>query len=199
MWKIVFVIIGTAIGAGFASGQEIQMFFNSYGEKGLLGMLISCIFTGIIISKTFQIIKKNNVQSYSDFLSLLSYNQKLNKIIETIIQFFLLISFYIMIAGFCSYFKQEWNLSSHIIAAIVASLCYATFHKNIEGVISMNNILIPILIVFVLFLGIKNVPFTIEHFKGEIENSFSVHWLISSILYASYNSILLIPIKKLYE
>ena len=29
--KIVFVIIGTMIGAGFASGQEIYLFFFSYG------------------------------------------------------------------------------------------------------------------------------------------------------------------------
>ena len=30
--KIVFVIIGTTIGAGFASGQEIYLFFNKYGN-----------------------------------------------------------------------------------------------------------------------------------------------------------------------
>lgn len=29
--KVSFVIIGTTIGAGFASGQEIQLFFNHYG------------------------------------------------------------------------------------------------------------------------------------------------------------------------
>ncbi len=29
--KITFVIIGTIIGAGFASGQEIYTFFNKYG------------------------------------------------------------------------------------------------------------------------------------------------------------------------
>lgn len=33
--KIIFVIIGAVIGAGFASGQEIYLFFYSYGIKGL--------------------------------------------------------------------------------------------------------------------------------------------------------------------
>ena len=33
--KIVFVIIGTMIGAGFASGQEIYLFFFSYGLEGV--------------------------------------------------------------------------------------------------------------------------------------------------------------------
>lgn len=31
IYKITFVIIGTIIGAGFASGQEIYTFFNKYG------------------------------------------------------------------------------------------------------------------------------------------------------------------------
>lgn len=33
IYKITFVIIGTIIGAGFASGQEIYTFFNRYGFK----------------------------------------------------------------------------------------------------------------------------------------------------------------------
>ena len=33
IYKTIFVIIGTIIGAGFASGQEIYIFFNRYGMK----------------------------------------------------------------------------------------------------------------------------------------------------------------------
>ena len=38
--KVVFVIIGTFIGAGFASGQEIYIFFFKYGINGLVGITI---------------------------------------------------------------------------------------------------------------------------------------------------------------
>ena len=38
--KIVFVIIATLIGAGFASGKEIYSFFFIYGIKGILGIFI---------------------------------------------------------------------------------------------------------------------------------------------------------------
>ena len=50
--KIVFVIIGTMIGAGFASGKEIYLFFFSYGLEGTIGLIISSIITGITIYKT---------------------------------------------------------------------------------------------------------------------------------------------------
>ena len=69
--KVVFVIIGTLIGAGFASGQEIYIFFFSYGIKGLIGIIVSSILIGITIYKTFQITKKNNTKNYKEFLDYL--------------------------------------------------------------------------------------------------------------------------------
>lgn len=41
IFKICFVIIGTIIGAGFASGKEIYTFFSIYGINGLWGILLS--------------------------------------------------------------------------------------------------------------------------------------------------------------
>ena len=57
--KVIFVIIGTFIGAGFASGQEIYLFFFKYGINGIIGIIISSLILGIIISKTLRIIKEN--------------------------------------------------------------------------------------------------------------------------------------------
>ena len=56
--KIVFVIIGTLIGAGFASGQEMYIFFFSYGLEGIAGLFVSNILMGIIIYVSLKIINK---------------------------------------------------------------------------------------------------------------------------------------------
>jgi len=34
-WRIAWVMIGTVMGAGFASGAEIMAYFSDYGEAGL--------------------------------------------------------------------------------------------------------------------------------------------------------------------
>ena len=73
--KTIFVIIGTMIGAGFASGQEIYLFFNRYGTMGILGLIISCALTGIIIYKVFQIVKNKKIHTYSEFLENISSNK----------------------------------------------------------------------------------------------------------------------------
>ena len=83
--KVSFVIIGTIIGAGFASGQEISAFFNIYGVKGILGIIISNILTGIIIFKVFKIVQKKQIHNYNEFLEVISSNKKINKIIKTIV------------------------------------------------------------------------------------------------------------------
>ena len=62
--KVVFVIIGTLIGAGFASGQEVYLFFFSYGMKGLIGILISSIIIGVVIYSTFNILNKYKLLAY---------------------------------------------------------------------------------------------------------------------------------------
>ena len=68
--KVSLVIIGTMIGAGFASGQEIGLFFNRYGIVGLIGIIVSSILTGLIINKVFSILQKKQIHTYSELLAL---------------------------------------------------------------------------------------------------------------------------------
>ncbi len=150
--KVVFVIIGTLIGAGFASGQEVNTFFFSFGVKGLIGIILSSTIIGIIIYKTFKIIYKNNINNYKEFLNCLLKNEKINNITNSIINIFILVSFYVMIAGFGAYLQQELNLNSIIGSSILAILCLVLFKTNVNGLVKVNELLIPILIIIVILI-----------------------------------------------
>lgn len=176
-------------------GQEIYTFFNRYGIKGLIGLIFSMFLMSYIIYKTFKISLYKNANIYQDFLiDILPYKLKNNKIlvltINNIINLFLLISFNIMVAGFSTYFSQELSFPKIIGGLLITIISFITFYKGIEGVIKINTYLIPSLIVLIIFLGIKKIE-TIEIIK---ENIKSLYWIISGVLYASYNSITLIPI-----
>lgn len=155
--KVVFVIIGTLIGAGFASGQEIYTFFFSYGINGIFGIIVSGIIIGFTIYKTFKILEKNNIKNYKEFLNVFIKNERLKEFSNAIINIFILVSFYIMIAGFGAYLEQEINLNSILGSSILAILCFILFKTNINGIVKINEILIPILIVVVF--GIRNSKF----------------------------------------
>lgn len=120
--KVVFVIIGTLIGAGFASGQEMYVFFFSFGIKGFIGILISSILMGIVIYQTLNILNKYQIQNYKEFLDILiptknsNNNTKINikNIVNCFVNIFILVTFFIMIAGFGAYFEQEFGINSLI-------------------------------------------------------------------------------------
>lgn len=152
IFKIVVVIIGALIGAGFASGQEVNIFFFKFGTKGLISIFISSFLIGLIIYKTLKIVKTNNIKNYKQFLSVIIKNSRVENIANIIINIFVLMSFYIMIAGFGAYLEQEINLNSLLGSSILAILCILLFKKNIEGVVKVNEVIIPLLLGTIMFL-----------------------------------------------
>ncbi|MFR0823116.1 MAG: hypothetical protein ACLU84_08295 [Clostridia bacterium] len=193
--SVVLVIIGTLIGAGFASGKEIYLFFSQFGVYGIWGMVVSSSITSIIVIQSIQIIQESSIEKYQDFLvAINSKHLALGKGMNTIVNIFLLISFYIMIAGFSAYMKQAFQIPIYASSMLFVLICYLVFQKNIQGIMKVNNWLIPLLILFVLYLGLKNIPYILSFSIQDNVPMKQTGWLIYGILYASYNSILLIPV-----
>lgn len=194
--KVVFVIIGTLIGAGFASGQEVYLFFFSYGMKGLIGILISSIIIGVVIYSTFNIVNKYKINTYKDFLNiLLPKNTKLKIIANFIINIFILITFFIMIAGFGAYFEQEIGINRLVGSLVLAIITFIVFMTSIKGVVKVNELIVPILIGFIFIIGIISIKDThILNLENYVIRTNYTNFALSAVLYSSYNSILLIPV-----
>jgi len=199
--KCVFVIIGAIIGAGFASGKEIYTFFFVYGEKGIIGIIISFLLIGYIIFKSLKIIKIYEINNYDEFLKIIINKKIFRKlnfeiIINFIINIFLLVTFFIMCAGFSAYFNQEFGINQTITGVIVAIVSYIILNKNSKGIFIINSILIPLIILILIILGTKSYNIPVNYIK--ISNT--SEWFLKSILYASYNSVtlisILIPMRK---
>lgn len=197
--KIALVIIGALIGAGFASGQEIYLFFFSYGKKGILGIIVSSILLGIIIYKTIVIIKEKQITTYKEFLENIIpekiRKEKILEIINTIINIFILITFYIMIAGFGGYLAETIEIPQIIGSSILAIICIIIMSKETKGIVKVSEAIVPILILFIIIIGIYTLSSTnIINKINEMEIVKGSNWLVSGVIYASYNSILLIPV-----
>ena len=193
--KSLFVIIGTLIGAGFASGQEIYIFFYKYGINGIIGIAISSLLIGAIVYKVLEISRKRQIKNYKEFVGILVKNENQIKIIIKIINIFILITFYIMIAGFGAYFEQQFGIDSLIGSSILAMICYFVFLKDVTGLIKVNQLIVPILIVGLILVGINVIDFArIPQISKYILQNSSYKWILDSILYGSYNTILLIPV-----
>lgn len=64
-----------------------------------------------------------------------------------------------------------------------------------KEITKINSIVIPILIVFILYVGVKNLQvISVEQIGKNILIKEGFFWIFQSILYVSYNLILLIPV-----
>ena len=193
--KAVFVIIGTLIGAGFASGQEIYLFFYQYGMNGILGIVISSLLLGFVTYKVLCISQENGVTNYKSFFERFIKKEKHLEIFNTIMNIFILITFYIMIAGFGAYFEQQFGIHALIGSMILSVICYVVFLKDVSGLIKVSQYMVPLLIGSLFIMGISVIDsqniMEISHYVSENTNW---KWILDSVLYGSYNTILLIPV-----
>ncbi len=152
------------------------------------------IIMAITIYKTLKIIYDKNVENYKEFLNII-FDGKiyLSNIINNIINVFLCVTFFIMISGFGAYLAQSFNFNKILGSGILAILSFFILKNKNGGFAKINEIIIPILILFVLIIGIKNIEFISEN-KSNILINKSAFWILQAILYASYNLILTEPV-----
>lgn len=192
--KIAGVYIGIIIGAGFASGQEINRFFIYYGSKWILGMILTGIFFCVLGSAVLNIIYENKIDTYHDFMHVIM-GKSTAKAMEWISGIFLCILFFTMTAATGAVAKEAFGF--HYIVGVYALLigCFFVFLFDVRGIIAINSILAPLLIISAILIGIyscimeKFVPvFSIQ------ETIYNSKWAASSILYVSYNMITAISV-----
>jgi uncharacterized membrane protein YkvI len=165
---------------------------------GIIGILFSGTILGILTSKVLKIIgKEQEVNTYNEFLFYIfnNKNSKLVVILNYIINTFLLITFYIMVSGFTAYFKQEYNIPNYMTGIILAILCYVALNNNIDEVVKISAILVPVIILFIISFGLFDISNGINQVleMNFIANNF-IRGMWNSIIYSSYNSIILIPV-----
>ena len=195
---LIFSIIGTLIGAGFASGQEMYLFFYRFGLNGILGLILCSLLISIVIYKTFLIIHTRKIYNYEDFLQEIFHSKNISNISNIIVNAFLLITFFIMISGFGAYFEQQFEIPAIIGAIILATISFVVLIKDIEGVKKVNSVIVPILIIVIFiigFLSLKNIfSGSGEIWQANFESKYNFNWILQAVVYCSYNMILVIPV-----
>ncbi|EJO5347492.1 transporter [Clostridium botulinum] len=182
------VFIGTIVGAGLASGQEMTQFFTTYGYKSFIGLTI-CFFIYVIMgSIIIDISIKHNLTSYNSLITLVSPGF-LGKAIDLLTGLFLISSSAIILAGSGSLLHQYFGVSKWVGIFIMVISSLFILLRNTKGLIEINSFIVPslmivIITVFILYLAFsKNV--SIAHIKSVPH--YRKHWLVSTMIYSGFN------------
>lgn len=181
--------IGTVVGAGFASGQEIYQFFSKNGVLGFWGILLSVVLMGIAGIKVFQIGYQLKPRSYQEFLVFL-FGRHFATIIDFVIFSFLVILIGVMFAGSGAIF-ESLKLNYWVGIFLTAFLLIMILLKGLPGLIAANLVVIPL-----MFAGSIGIALYSIHTQCTfIDSNFSyLDWILPAIQFSSYNLVLAIPV-----
>lgn len=176
--KFSFTIIGTLIGAGFASGKEITTFFGCFGTFGYVFIFLFCIIFALGVF-------------YFSSIDPSSIPTLLNKLINIAIFVSEIISITAMMAGLCSVMSMLFI--NDIPFYLALTLIFLIIICGLKGLTTTNLILIPFLFVFILIFGISGLS-EIESFNLAIINSSKIFKYLSLPLYIGLNLFSIFPI-----
>lgn len=195
--KIAFTYVGTVIGAGFASGQEIFQFFSIFGINGLLGILLTIILYSVFGYIIMDLGRQLNSSSHIEIIDFAG-GKYFGRIIDSIIIIFLFGSMITMFAGAGALLKQQLEISSMWGSLLMGMLTTLILLLGISGIIGSMNILVPLLLflivgISIMFIGIN--PTSSYPISIPLSSSGLIHnWIFGAILYFSSNIIMAISV-----
>lgn len=196
-FKVIVLYIGSVIGAGFASGQEIMQFFTIYGTNGLWGVLLSALLFTYLGGLVMFLAVHYRTSSYKDI-----YREILGKVPGRIMDALSLImlpgGLVVMLAGGGAVFSEHFGLPGFLGTALIAVVVTVVIYKGIHGVVSANAILVPIKMAVIVIVCLIALMSTQHITAGEIIEhrslSTNLNWVWSAILYVSYNMVLIVAV-----
>lgn len=191
--KIVFQVaatyVGAVMGAGFASGQEIQQFFTNFGTQGLLGILISASLFSLLGWVMLDLQERWKISSYSEFFVCL-LGRKWGSKVNILMSALLFLGMIAMMSGAGALFVQYFGRSSWLGVFLTGLMIGIALWFKGEGVLWINTMLIPLKFVFCLGIALLAVLLGLGT-EGEgvqvASNPLIQNWAFSSILYVSFN------------
>ena len=195
--QIAGAYIGTIVGAGFASGQEVLQFFTSFGVIGFAGAAVATLLFAFLGMQIVQIGSRLQTHSHKDVVYSIC-GKYLGIAVDVIITFFLFGVAVIMFAGAGSTFQQQFGIPSAVGSLIMVALTIITCLFNVEKVINIIGSITPALIALVLVIAAYAL-FTMDTSFAELQQiaesqkSAASNWFVSGLLYVSFNIVCGIP------
>jgi uncharacterized membrane protein YkvI len=193
-FTIAATYIGTVVGAGFASGQEVLQFFSFFGLKSVLALILAGLLFVFFGRVVLDLGHRLRAQSYVAIVQKAG-GPCLGRVIDGVITFFLFGALTAMAAGAGAIFAEQFGFSKILGSILIVAASLITVLLGFYGVVVSISFMVPILLVSVLGLSaaalasIPPDPAVIKLWAQEADPAISA-WPLSALAYVSYNLVL---------
>jgi uncharacterized membrane protein YkvI len=184
--QIGFTYIGTIVGAGFASGQEIMQFFTIHGMYALLGIfLATCLFGW----GGFRLLRFGyNMRSVPNHkLTEYVFGKHFGLLLDSILLIMLFGVTSAMLAGVGALFDESLHVNGQIGTLITIALTLLVLSFGMNGILSANSLIVPCMFGFTILIFLKTVFSGTPIVLWNQTSTLDWNWLLSSISYTAMN------------
>jgi uncharacterized membrane protein YkvI len=187
--KSAFAYVGTVVGAGFASGQEILRFFTVYGGYSIWAILIATFLFVWVGIKILQLGLRLNSRSFRSTIALIF------GAISPIVSGYMILSMVLigaaMLAGAGALFEEYIHMPFWAGIIVTALITLAIVLYGMKGILTVNAWIVPIIFMFNICLFV----YTLINSECSIISTPPFHvtpfdLLKAGVFYASFNIIL---------
>lgn len=185
--QITFAYIGTVVGAGFATGQEILQFFTQFGWVAFFTISIASLLFVVCGAKLMLLSRRIRARSYED-LNIYLFGARWGQAMSYITLLILLAVTGVMLAGAGAIFEEQLQWSYQLGLLLTLSLTFLVLKKGMTAILSINSVVVPTMLLFALILVYTTLtgPESTRWLELVSDHSLSVTWL-APILYVSFN------------
>ncbi|MHB8170439.1 MAG: YkvI family membrane protein [Thermincolia bacterium] len=195
-FKVAATYIGTVVGAGFASGQEVLQFFGYLGLGGILGLIVVAVlfafFGFIVLDLGRRLQAKSHVEVVQH-----AGGPWVGKAVDYIITFFLFGALTAMAAGAGAIFEEQFGLSPLLGNGLMVAAALVTVMAGIGGVITAISFVVPLLLVAVLgvcFYTLWLNGFAVGAMETAPWKGVIPFWPLAALIYVSYNMVMAVAV-----
>lgn len=197
--QIGLTYIGTIVGAGFATGQEILQFFTIFGARAIFGLVVASFLFIWLGTKMMELSFKIKARSYEDLNTHL-FGHKAGKWISNLMLVILISITAVMLAGSGSVFVEHFHLSYQLGLLLTLMLSYYVISRGVKGIFAVNSIIVPLVLIFTALLLIHTLNQPLGTTAWWSRSTEPVWWraVTAPFLYVGFNLVLsqavLVPI-----
>ncbi len=190
-FSFAMTVVGTLIGAGFATGQELYSFFVLRGGNSYIYFFISVMIM-LISSLIIYIYARNNKIKNLNMLFSKLLNRWGASVSTFIITLFLFCCFSITSSGAGVLFEENMNLPYYFGVITILVVTFSAMQFNINGVFFVNSLLTPVIILCILIFTLLSSISGKDVFLNTGSRFVLPLWY--ALLYFGYNILSLLPI-----
>ncbi|TDF95896.1 YkvI family membrane protein [Paenibacillus piri] len=185
--QVCFTYVGTVVGAGFATGQEILQFFTRYGWTATLTIGVSSVLFVWLGIKLMLLAHDVKAQSYEDLNKLL-FGKKAGSWISLFMLFTLFGVTTVMLAGAGSVFQEHFHLPFQLGLITTLILSFIVLKKGMQAILTVNSIVVPLMLAFscIVVWYTWNLPGSENWLRLTTDYGSERIW-IAPFLYAAFN------------